>query len=283
MHCCDGEEALTAMLETVARADHERPVLSIDIEGENLGREGTISMVQLCVQREDDTSHGYLIGVHKLGRAAFTTSVNVEGATWSLQSETIRKLMFDCRSDSDALFHLYGITLAGVIDCQLMDAATRYGAKHRKKLWSLQVAITMRMHKNFTYEVISAIQSGKQYGKLAMLTGHETAERVRLESNGVPEAAKKAIDEHHKLVAEAKLPGSTIVLPEVVDPFTCHRWCRHMRCRMCVSYPLYTTSIRITPSSMSLGRRVSMRRLGSGWRTQEALNSGLMAKAGRAI
>jgi exonuclease 3'-5' domain-containing protein 1 len=36
-----------------------------------------------------------------------------------LEDESIAKLMWDCRSDNSALFHLYGIRLAGVVDLQL--------------------------------------------------------------------------------------------------------------------------------------------------------------------
>jgi len=46
-----------------------------------------------------------------------------------LESSTVTKYFFDVRNDSDALFSLYSITLAGVQDIQLMELATRYRAK----------------------------------------------------------------------------------------------------------------------------------------------------------
>ena len=37
----------------------------------------------------------------------------------------MEKLMFDCRHDADALWHLYGVFLDGVLDLQLMDVLLR--------------------------------------------------------------------------------------------------------------------------------------------------------------
>ena len=42
-----------------------------------------------------------------------------------LEDPKTTKLMFDCRVDSDALFHQHGISLRGVFDVQLADVAAR--------------------------------------------------------------------------------------------------------------------------------------------------------------
>ena len=42
-----------------------------------------------------------------------------------LEDPRITKLMFDCRVDSDALFHQHGVALRGVFDVQLADVASR--------------------------------------------------------------------------------------------------------------------------------------------------------------
>lgn len=42
-----------------------------------------------------------------------------------LASKGQRKIMFDCRADSDALFHQFGVKLSGVQDMQVMDQAIR--------------------------------------------------------------------------------------------------------------------------------------------------------------
>ncbi|KAL2201944.1 exonuclease [Sarocladium strictum] len=68
------------------------PSLYIDLEGENLSREGTISILQL-----------YLL----------------------LDDARIPKVIFDVRNDSDALHTHYRVQLAGIQDLQLMELATR--------------------------------------------------------------------------------------------------------------------------------------------------------------
>ena len=40
--------------------------------------------------------------------------------------------MFDCRNDSDALLHHYGVKLNGVLDLQMVDKLRRDGMKKKK-------------------------------------------------------------------------------------------------------------------------------------------------------
>ena len=69
----------------------------------------------------------YLIDVHTLGELVFTT-VGIDNPNVTLKSilenETIPKVFFDVRNDSNALFFLYNIKLAGIHDLQVMQAAT---------------------------------------------------------------------------------------------------------------------------------------------------------------
>jgi exonuclease 3'-5' domain-containing protein 1 len=100
--------------------------LFLDLEGISLSRDGTISILTLHNRHRDIT---YLIDVTTLGMEAFNaTPSSIEGEH-SLKSiledpHTI-KVFFDVRNDSDALFHLYGINLAGIHDLQLMELAAR--------------------------------------------------------------------------------------------------------------------------------------------------------------
>ncbi|KAH8774332.1 hypothetical protein F5883DRAFT_659019 [Diaporthe sp. PMI_573] len=105
------------------------PDLYCDIEGQNLGRRGTISILSLFLY-PDNTA--YLIDVHTLQHDAFTTT-NENGTTLKgvLESSTIPKGFFDIRNDSDALFSLFGIKVAGIHDIQLMELARRKGSKRR--------------------------------------------------------------------------------------------------------------------------------------------------------
>jgi exonuclease 3'-5' domain-containing protein 1 len=48
-----------------------------------------------------------------------------------LESDTIPKVFFDVRNDSDALYSIFQISLAGIEDLQLMELATRrFGRKY---------------------------------------------------------------------------------------------------------------------------------------------------------
>lgn len=107
------------------------PSLFVDLEGINLSRQGSISIIQIYVSSKDCT---YLIDVHTLGAKAFSTagsskSSSAGGSKYTLkeilESDAIPKVFFDVRNDSDALFSHYDIHLGGVQDIQVMEFATR--------------------------------------------------------------------------------------------------------------------------------------------------------------
>lgn len=103
------------------------PSLYIDLEGTNLSRNGSISILQLLVYPRNRT---FLLDIHILGDKAFTTP-GADGQSMKdiLESDAIPKAFFDVRNDSDALFHHFGIRLAGIQDIQLMELATRTFSK----------------------------------------------------------------------------------------------------------------------------------------------------------
>lgn len=103
------------------------PSLFIDLEGIQLGRHGSISIMSLYIPSKKRV---YLIDIHKLGKEAFST-VNSDGKSFKfiLESPDILKVLFDVRHDSDALFGLYGISVDGIRDVQLMELGTRTGSK----------------------------------------------------------------------------------------------------------------------------------------------------------
>jgi exonuclease 3'-5' domain-containing protein 1 len=103
------------------------PSLYLDLEGVNLSRHGSISILQIYVL---PTHRTYLVDVHTLQAAAFTTAGR-RGQTLQniLESAALPKAFFDVRNDSDALHSHFGICLAGVVDLQLMELATRTGPR----------------------------------------------------------------------------------------------------------------------------------------------------------
>jgi len=92
------------------------PSLAVDLEGVTLGRNGSITVVTIATI---DTV--YLFDALKLGSQLFRKGLLKD----ILENPSAEKLMFDCRHDADALWHLHGVFLDGVLDLQLMDILIR--------------------------------------------------------------------------------------------------------------------------------------------------------------
>jgi exonuclease 3'-5' domain-containing protein 1 len=125
----DTERSITELMDTIQKLPTTPPCLYVDLEGVQLSRKGTISILQILVLPTNDT---HLIDIHVLQDKAFTTPGST-GLTLKdvLESSTIPKVFFDVRRDSDALFAHYGIKLAGVQDIQLMELAIRPPGRKR--------------------------------------------------------------------------------------------------------------------------------------------------------
>lgn len=119
----DPPAAIVSLVDSLSDLPNHPPSIYVDIEGVNLSRHGSISILQLHILPTDET---HLIDVHTLGEEAFST-VATNGDTLKdiLESESIIKVFFDIRNDSDALYSLFGIRVAGICDIQLMELATR--------------------------------------------------------------------------------------------------------------------------------------------------------------
>ena len=112
------------------------PAMYIDLEGVDLCREGTISILTLLVNT--GVPKVYLVDVHVLGAQAFnTTGVEKKTLKDILRDQSIPKVFFDVRNDSDALFAHFGVALRRVEDVQLMENATRTTAVSRRLLSGL--------------------------------------------------------------------------------------------------------------------------------------------------
>jgi hypothetical protein len=84
----------------------------IDLEGVDLCRDGSLSILTLPIHTGIPTMHVCLIDMHLLGSQAFnTTGIKQMTLKDILQDEKIPKVIFGDRNDSDALFALFGVTL----------------------------------------------------------------------------------------------------------------------------------------------------------------------------
>lgn len=137
-----------------AWAEDMQPLLFIDLEGENLSRHGTVSLLTLLISSGRGLERFYLIDIHTLGRAAFYTR-GKDNKTLKdiLESSRIPKVFFDVRNDSDALYSHYGVELHYIWDIQLMESATRPNTKSRKYLSGLSKCIITALNN----------QEGKQW------------------------------------------------------------------------------------------------------------------------
>ena len=104
------------------------PYLYFDVEGVNLSRHGSNSIIELHYRPSchPEDSHTYLIDVHLLEFSAFSTP-GADGVSLKtvLECPKTPKVFFDVRTDSDALYAQFGIRLAGIIDLQLMELGAR--------------------------------------------------------------------------------------------------------------------------------------------------------------
>lgn len=119
----DSKLALEAFIDDLP--DCKDPILSlyIDLEGNSLSREGTLSLITLLVEPRHTV---HLIDDTGLGDDAFTTTGST-GRTIKqiLESKEVCKVFFDIRNDSDALYSLHGVRVRGIEDLQLMELASR--------------------------------------------------------------------------------------------------------------------------------------------------------------
>ncbi|XP_038056125.1 piRNA biogenesis protein EXD1-like [Patiria miniata] len=111
-YCLVSEEAeIQPALAKLRQRSEEYPFLAVDCEGEWLSRRGKLSIVSVATH-----SHTYLFDIKALGAKVFD-----EGLKELLEDPGREKLMFDCREDSDCLWHLYKVRLAKVVDLQLLE------------------------------------------------------------------------------------------------------------------------------------------------------------------
>ena len=123
----DTTAALQDFLSALPACDGSRPDLYIDLEGNDLCRQGTLSLLNVFVESRKSV---HLIDVTELKDKAFSTAAP-DGRTLKslLESDHVIKVFFDIRNDSDALFSHYGVAVCNIQDVQLMELASRSFSK----------------------------------------------------------------------------------------------------------------------------------------------------------
>ncbi|KAK5995647.1 hypothetical protein PT974_04063 [Cladobotryum mycophilum] len=116
--------ALEALLSLI----HPSCTLYLDLEGKDLSRDGNLSIITLLVY--DTEWIVRLVDVLALGASTFTIA-SPDGKTLKsiFEDPNIPKCFWDVRNDADALWAHYQVDLAGVVDIQLLENASRVGDK----------------------------------------------------------------------------------------------------------------------------------------------------------
>lgn len=142
--CFEMIDSLEQVMEVVKKL-RRYPRIAVDIQGDELGRFGTISIIQIATPNKEV----YLFDITKLQHSAFS-----EGLSSLFTDPLVQKVFFDVRTDCDALFHLFQITPISIIDCQIvcMSSPSRANSKF---LVSLKGEV--QENSTFTFEEVTAM------------------------------------------------------------------------------------------------------------------------------
>jgi len=136
------------------------PLLYVDVEGCDLCRHGTISLIQIHIPTIQMT---FILDVFVLGADIFTTSIDPSITLKSiLESREIIKCFFDVRNDSDALYNIYHISMKSVVDLQILENATRRGSKRLLNGLSRTICTDAGLAKDVLAKWVEVKKSGKE-------------------------------------------------------------------------------------------------------------------------
>ncbi|KAF1977155.1 hypothetical protein BU23DRAFT_453458 [Bimuria novae-zelandiae CBS 107.79] len=136
------------------------PHLYVDLEGVNLSRNGSISILTLY---DLSSKTVFFIDEFVDRMSSFGTKPHFITLKKILESTEIPKVFFDARNDSDALFAHFGIKLQGVQDLQVMELATRSG-RNRERVNGLAKCIQFGLMNILSPIQRSQIQTVKDRG-----------------------------------------------------------------------------------------------------------------------
>jgi len=111
----DDELSLKDAMAEIKQKMERKSLLAVDCEGVSLSRKGKLTITTVATEEKV-----YIFDVLKLGQTVFSS-----GLGEILEDKSRKKLMFDCRQDSDALWHQFNVKLTGVLDLQLLEVIYR--------------------------------------------------------------------------------------------------------------------------------------------------------------
>lgn len=151
------------MLDALPRFAFDNPLLSMDLEGLNLGKSNGVTYL---LQIYDCLSHHLdIVDICVLGHIAFSTLASNGETTLKgiLESPDMLKLFCDARGDSYALFREFGIRLQGVKDLQDIQMASRRDLSDRR--WRSGLAALIHRYAELSEEEKDRILVYKKNGR----------------------------------------------------------------------------------------------------------------------
>lgn len=111
----------------------------LDLDGKTLSRHGTLTLATILIQPQNVTR---VVDVLSIGKSTFDIESD-EGTSLRsiLEDPGILKGVWDVRNDADALWSHFQVKLAGVVDIQLLENASRPPGIDRSRLSGLRKAI----------------------------------------------------------------------------------------------------------------------------------------------
>jgi len=96
---------------------HTFDSVTLDCEGVDLGRTGQLTV--LAISTTEHNALAFVFDILVLGREIFYGMDQKETLKTLLENPLITKVTFDCRADSDALYHQFQVKLEGCLDLQV--------------------------------------------------------------------------------------------------------------------------------------------------------------------
>jgi exonuclease 3'-5' domain-containing protein 1 len=146
----DNEDLLLTMIEQLEAAKD----INVDFEGIDLSKTGTVCLGQFHVRGSRTVFLVDFIEITDPFQACQGRLKNI------VESKNIRKIIFDPRNDSDAIFHQFGVTIQNLICLQLCEVALR---RQSGIGVNFLLGLGKVMENHLSLEVVNSIkQAGKQ-------------------------------------------------------------------------------------------------------------------------
>lgn len=111
------KNSLRAMIEQLASLPTDEPHIAIDLEASDLGHKSPLCTIQIRVSLNNET---FIVDLMVLGSSAFDIRSGNHSLRSILEDAKVKKLVFDVRQDSCALYGNMKIKLRGMLDLQIM-------------------------------------------------------------------------------------------------------------------------------------------------------------------